>query len=87
MAEGVNVRFSGVLQQFVKAQAGKNGMYQSASEYIRALVRNDYEKAKNALADDLYKELEAGMKAPASDFTPFNVEEILAEAKSRRHAP
>jgi hypothetical protein len=27
MGGGINMRFSGVLQQFVKAQAGKNGMY------------------------------------------------------------
>jgi hypothetical protein len=40
--------------------------------------------SKSTLADDHNKELKVGMKAPVSDFTTFDVEEIFAEAKNRR---
>lgn len=44
MAEGVNVRFAGELQRFLQTGIGDAGLYGSASEYIRDLVRRDYER-------------------------------------------
>lgn len=44
MAEGVNVRFSGELQRFIQERTGDSGIYASASEYIRDLVRHAYER-------------------------------------------
>ncbi len=43
MAEGVNVRFSGALKRFVEHRSSDDGLYSSVSEYIRDLVRRDYE--------------------------------------------
>ncbi len=41
MAEGVNVRITGKLRTFIEEQAGINGLYESASEYVRDLIRRD----------------------------------------------
>jgi hypothetical protein len=38
MAEGINVRFAGTLQQFIHQRVSDSGLYSSASEYIRDLV-------------------------------------------------
>ncbi len=44
MAEGVNVRFAVDLQRFIQNRVGVSGIYASASEYIRDLVRHDSER-------------------------------------------
>lgn len=45
MAEGINVRFAGELQRFVQSNTEGDGLYTSASEYIRVPVRRDYERS------------------------------------------
>jgi hypothetical protein len=39
MAEGVNVRFTGKLRRFNEEQASPRGLLESASEYVRDLIR------------------------------------------------
>jgi antitoxin ParD1/3/4 len=86
MAEGVNVRFSGALKEFVEQRSGSNGLYGSASEYIRDLVRRDYESDEAQRWDSLHLELKAGMAASESDFVPLDTKSVLAEARRRREA-
>ncbi|HWL53675.1 MAG TPA: hypothetical protein VNQ90_14655 [Chthoniobacteraceae bacterium] len=86
MAEGVNVRFTGILRKFVEQRASGEGLYNSASEYIRDLVRRDYECEEAGRWEALYQELRTAMAAPDSDFIPLDAEEILAEAKRRKGA-
>ena len=40
MAEGVNVRITGKLRRFIEEQTSPNGLYESASEYVRDLVKH-----------------------------------------------
>lgn len=86
MAEGVNVRFSGILKKFVEQRSGPQGLYGSASEYIRDLVRRDFERDENRRWDILRDELKAGMEADRADFVPLDAKDIITEAKRRRKA-
>jgi antitoxin ParD1/3/4 len=84
MAEGVNVRFSGELQRFIQERTGDSGVYSSASEYIRDLVRRDYEREENRKWLWLRHELKAGLESSESEFETLDVDGLISEAKSRR---
>jgi antitoxin ParD1/3/4 len=84
MAEGINVRFAGALQQFIRERVRGSGLYGSASEYIRDLVRRDFEREDARKWDSLRGELRAGAEADESQFVPLNAETVIRKAKSRR---
>ena len=84
MAEGVNVRFSGELQRFIQERTGESGVYSSASEYIRDLVRRDYEREEDRRWLWLRHELKAGLESPESEFESLDVQSLIEEAKSQR---
>ncbi len=84
MAEGVNVRFSGALRSFVECKSGENGLYSSVSEYIRDLVRRDYEAEENRKWSWLHHELKPGLDAVEDDFLKLDDGDILAEARKRK---
>ncbi len=86
MAEGINVRFAGELQRFIQTRTEADGLYASASEYIRDLVRRDYERTEQAKWRRLREELKAGAEADESDFVALDAAEILKEAKAQRKA-
>ena len=48
MAEGVNVRFAGELQRFIKSRVVKSGLYNSASEVVREALRllDEHDRAR-----------------------------------------
>lgn len=83
MAEGVNVRFAGELQRFIQSRIGESGLYSSASEYIRDLVRRDYEREEQQKWASLRGELAAGMAAKESAFVPLDIEKVITEARQR----
>jgi antitoxin ParD1/3/4 len=84
MAEGVNVRFSGELQRFIQERTGELGVYASASEYIRDLVRRDYEREQQRKWLWLRHELKPGMEAAEFDFETVDVDALITEAKSAK---
>ena len=84
MAEGVNVRFAGELHRFIQERTKDSGLYASASEYIRDLVRRDYEREEKRKWVWLRQELKAGAVAPEGDFVPLDADSLIAEAKARR---
>jgi antitoxin ParD1/3/4 len=84
MAEGVNVRFAGELQRFIRSRTGKSGLYGSASEYIRDLVRRDYEHEEERRWAMLRHELVPGLKADEGQFVKLDAGKVIAEAKARR---
>jgi len=84
MAEGVNVRFAGELQRFLQSRIGDSGLYGSASEYIRDLVRRDYEQEEKRKWTQLRQELRPGVEAAESEFVPLNADRIIAEARARK---
>lgn len=83
MSEGVNVRFSGALQRHVQERASGSGLYCSASEYIRDLVRRDFEKEEARRWSWLRRELSAGANADESEFVPLDAGAAIEKAKLR----
>ena len=63
MAEGVNVRITGKLRRFIEEQASPNGLYESASEYVRDLIRRDYQRQEERKWSWLLDQLRPGMEA------------------------
>lgn len=82
MVEGINVRFSGTLQQFIHDRVDGSGLYSSASEYIRDLVRRDLERDEERRWDGLRTELAHGLAAEESAFVPLNTTTLLQKAKA-----
>ena len=84
MAEGVNVRITGKLRRFVEEQASPSGLYESASEYVRDLIRRDYQRQEKRKWSWLMDQLRPGMEADESEFVPFDPEEIITAAKKEK---
>jgi antitoxin ParD1/3/4 len=84
MAEGVNVRITGKLRRFIEEQASPNGLYESASEYVRDLIRRDYQRQEERKWSWLMDQLRPGMEADESDFVPLDPEEIIKAAKKEK---
>lgn len=84
MAEGINVRFTGELQRFIQNRTGDSGLYGSASEYIRDLVRRDYEREEQRKWQCLRQELKAGAEADEAEFVALDADAIIVDAKKSR---
>lgn len=84
MAEGVNVRITGKLRRFVEQQTSPSGLYESASEYVRDLIRQDYHRQEERKWNWLIDHLRPGMEADKSDFVPLDPEEIIKAAKKEK---
>lgn len=82
MAEAVNVRVSGRLRRFIEERSAPGGLYESASEYIRDLVRRDYEREERRRWARLLGELQPGMTADEGGFVDFDPDVILAAART-----
>ncbi len=48
----INARLSGPLASFVELMVGKNGFYETPSEYIRDLIRRDMEARAGGMDRD-----------------------------------
>jgi antitoxin ParD1/3/4 len=86
MSAAITIQFPGELENFVQQRAGSSGLYDSASEYIRDLVRRDYEQEENRRWSCLENELAPGMKANESEFVALDADSIIREAKARKQA-
>lgn len=81
MADGINVRITGKLRLFVESQIGESGVYESVSEYIRSLVRQDFERVEAEKWNALHGELAPGMRSPEDKFVEFSPKEIKTAAR------
>jgi antitoxin ParD1/3/4 len=82
MAEGVNVRLTGPLRRFIEERSGPEGVYESASEYIRDLIRRDFEREENRRWAKLIHQLQPGMTASEDEFTDVDPDALIAEARA-----
>jgi antitoxin ParD1/3/4 len=80
----INVSLPESLQDFIDEQVAR-GAYASASEYLRALVREDQKrKARERLEELLIEGLESG---PATEMTDADWDEMRRQFDERhRHA-
>ena len=84
MPKGVNVRITGKLLRFIEEQASPDGLYESASEYVRDLIRRDYQREEERKWSWLLDQLRPGMEADESEFVPLDPEEIIKTAKKEK---
>ena len=70
----MTVRISGELSEFVAANVGDDGSYESVSEYVRALIRRDKERAEAEAFNHLKAELELAFATPEEDYVPMTAE-------------
>jgi antitoxin ParD1/3/4 len=84
MADSINIRVSGKLKHFIMQQVGLDGLYESASEYIRDLIRKDYDLKEKTKWEWLSKQLEEGINAEEKEFEIFNPEDIINQAKKEQ---
>lgn len=82
MADTVTIRLSGPLRQFINERAGETGLYENASEYLRDLIRRDFEKEERRKWALLARELKPAMEADDSEYVPFDVKALIAQAQA-----
>jgi Arc/MetJ-type ribon-helix-helix transcriptional regulator len=83
MASGsIHVKVSGALQDHIQQQIGDDGLYENASEYIRALIRRDLQTRDEAW-DALQKELAPAMRADDSEFVAVSAVDVIGRNKRR----
>jgi len=79
-AANINVRIKGELQNHLQQQVGKHGLYENASEYIRALIRKDL-KSRSASWEWLMRELEPALRADEGAFVMVTAEDVIQRNK------
>ena len=78
----INVRVKGELHTHLQQQIGDNGLYENASEYIRALIRNDLKQGNEAW-EWLKKGLEPALRADASEFVAVTAQDVIQRNKGK----
>lgn len=81
-ADSIHVRVGGQLHAHLQQQIGENGLYENASEYIRALIRRDLQ-TRNEAWDWLKRQLEPGMRADESKFKTVSAEDVIRRNQNR----
>lgn len=76
----IHVKVSGALQDHIQQQIGDEGLYENASEYIRALIRRDLQTRDEAW-DALQRELAPAMRADDSEFIAVSAEDVIRRNK------
>ena len=80
----LNVRISGALRDFV-AEAVSDGDYENVSEYVRALIRRDKERAEREAFEAMKIRLQDAFAVPDDEYEQLSADDIrrraLASAK------
>ncbi len=75
----LNVRISGSLSDFV-AKAITEGDYENVSEYVRALIRRDKERAEREAFEAMKIRLQDAFATPDSEYEHLSVDDIRLRA-------
>ena len=74
----MTVRLSGPLSDFVAANVGETGDYESVSEYVRDLIRRDKARSEQEAFDRLKAELERAFAAPDDSYRELSAADVIA---------
>ncbi|MBW9118227.1 transcriptional regulator [Rhizobium cauense] len=82
MASGsIHGKVSGAPQDHIQQQIGDDGLYENASEYIRALIRRDLQtrdlQTRDQAWDALQSELAPAMRADDNEFVAVSAEDVI----------
>ena len=79
----MTVRLSGPLSDFVAANTGETGDYESVSEYVRDLIRRDKARSEQEAFDRLKAELERAFAAPDDTYRELSAGDIISRSGAR----
>ena len=82
----MTVRLSGALSEFVAANVGENGDYESVSEYVRDLTRRDKARSEQEAFDRLKAELERAFAAPDYTYHALSAVDVIERSRRRSGA-
>ena len=82
-ATTMTVRVSGALSEFVSANVGETGDYESVSEYVRDLIRRDKARSEREAFHRLKVELERAFAAPDDTYHALSAADVIAKNKRR----
>ena len=82
----MTVRLSGALSDFVSANVGETGDYESVSEYVRDLIRRDKARSEREAFDRLKAELERAFAAPDDTYHTLSAVDVIARNRARPEA-
>ena len=82
----MTVRLSGALSDFVSANVGETGDYESVSEYVRDLIRRDKARTEREAFHRLKAELERAFAAPDDTYHALSAAEVIARNRVRSGA-
>ena len=78
--ENINVRIKGELQAHLQQQIGESGLYENASEYVRALIRNDLKSSRESW-QWLKENLASPAMADESEFMSVSAKDVISRNK------
>src|SRR3546814_18688592 len=81
-SESIHVRVGGQLQAHIRQQIGDSGLYENASEYIRALIRQDIQSRDEAWAW-LRRHLEPAMHADENELVEVSADDVIRRNRTR----
>ena len=73
----MTVRVSGALGDFVAANVGESGAYESVSEYIRDLIRRDKARVERKAFELLKAELTRAYAAPDKSYHALSASDVI----------
>jgi len=79
----LNVRVGGALGEFVAANVGEDGAYENVSEYVRALIRRDRDRADSEAFERLKAELARAFAAPDSAYETLDADTVISSSGRR----
>lgn len=62
---------SGLLSEFIAANVGEDGAYESVSEYVRDLIGRDKERVEREAFERLEAERQRAFAAPEDSYEPL----------------
>ena len=82
----MTVRVSGALSDFVAANVGETGAYESVSEYIRDLIRRDKIRSEREAFLRLKAELARAYAAPDDTYHALSASDVIEKNRAQPDA-
>ena len=82
----MTVRVSGALSDFVAANVGETGAYESVSEYIRDLIRRDKTRSERDAFLRLKAELARAYAAPDDTYRALSAADVIEKNRAQPDA-
>ena len=79
----MTVRVSGALSDFVAANVGETGAYESVSEYIRDLIRRDKTRSERDAFLRLKAELARAFAAPDDTYHALSAADVIEKNRTQ----